>query len=166
MSAILYPVTQWLDSQKGSNTGSTPPPLQAATDTVDAALRFAQGGISKLDGWMGGGFHPEAVPAAPPVTSTTVATDSVQGRFGGLIPRPASTVAPGPAGVAASQRSNLFNSLKRVVGLPASPGIAPEPPPNPTPAPPGNAFGPYGPHNPAPVTVHTGPGGIQYTTGA
>ena len=113
MSAILYPTSQWLDSQRGANTGSGGAPARAGVDVVDAATRFAQGGISKLDGWMGGGFHPEASPALPPVTATTVATNSVPGRFGGLIPRPTSTVAPGPAGAAAVRRSALFGSFKR-----------------------------------------------------
>jgi len=117
MSAILYPASQWADAQTGANTGSGGSPVVAGVDVAGAAQRLAHGGISTLESWMGGGAHPEAVPALPPVTATTVPTDSVPGRFGGLIPRPASTVAPGPAGAAATQRSNLFNSFRRRTGL-------------------------------------------------
>ena len=122
MSAILYPTSQWLDSQRGANTGASAPPLPAGVDVVGSASRFVHGGVSKLESWMGGGIHPETATAPPPLTVLSNPTDSVAGRFGGLIPRPTSTVAPGPAGSSAVQRSNLFGSLKRAVTPSTPPG--------------------------------------------
>ncbi len=116
MSAILYPSSQWAQAQRGANTGSTPAPLPAAAipDAVHYADMAARGGLSDLGSFFSGGLHPEMAIAAPPVTATTVATDSTTGNLGGLVPKLGSTVAPGPAGAAASVRKTLGDAAKRI----------------------------------------------------
>lgn len=109
MSAIVY---QGARHANASTAGVTQPDLAhagmpAPVDTVDSAIRYAHGGLSPLDSWLGGGIHPETPLLTPPSALLVTPTDSTPGRHGGLVPRSNSTVAPGSAGSAASARSTL-----------------------------------------------------------
>jgi hypothetical protein len=116
MSAILYPSSQWAQAQRGSNTGSTPPPLPAAAipDVTHYADMAARGGMSDLGSFFSGGIHPEQMIATAPPTDATVPTDSQIGNLGGLTPKLGSTVSPGPAGAAASVRKTLGDAAKKL----------------------------------------------------
>jgi hypothetical protein len=109
MSALVYHGARYANASTAgvtapdqSNAGMPPP-----VDTVEAANLYAHGGLSPLDSWLGGGIHPETPLLTAPSHLLTIATDSLPGRHGGLVPRSNSTVAPGSAGSAASARSTL-----------------------------------------------------------
>lgn len=114
MSAILYPSSQWAQAQRGANTGGTPPQAAPAPAIVHEADLAIHGMLSPLESFMSGGIHPEMYVGIGPSTSTVVPTDSTTGILGGLTPKLGSTVAPGPAGAAASVRKTLGDAAKKL----------------------------------------------------
>jgi hypothetical protein len=114
MSAIVFQGARHAsaDTAGVTQTDLSNPGLAFGIDAADAARRALAGALSPLESWMGGGIHPEAAIAPAASTDLAYATDSVVGRFGGHVPRPGSTVAPGPAGGAAQARSTFFKSLR------------------------------------------------------
>ena len=77
--------------------GATTTPAERNVTTTQAApLADLFHGEINLGGLFAGGAHPESLPVVAD-TSHAHATDSVQGRLGGLIPRPAGVVSPGPS---------------------------------------------------------------------
>lgn len=88
------------------------------TGIAEAAHTIAAG-VPDIESLWGGGVHPEMLTnlgehLVAPATGLEQATDSVEGKLGGLVPRLKSTVAPGPAGGAAQARSTLDKGLKRL----------------------------------------------------
>lgn len=80
----------------------TPAPATAPEAVAQAGI------VSELDSILAGGLHPEMF-TQPLNRALEAATDSLRGPNGGLVPRPYSAAAPGPAGesVAARGRSLL-----------------------------------------------------------
>lgn len=91
---------------------AAPDEAQMAAHTATTA---AHGLFSPLDELVSGGIHPEGLGIVNSIGTDLVrATDSVRGPLGGLIPKPGSTVAPGPGGGVAEAKSTLQKALHRI----------------------------------------------------
>ena len=98
------------DYDSTSLSRETPP---GATGVAEAG-RLAAAGLHPFEELFGGGIHPETSIGTYIGDDLEEATDSVEGHFGGLVPRLKSTVSPGPAGGAAQVRSTWAKGLKRL----------------------------------------------------
>jgi hypothetical protein len=154
MASIILTAAQRANADVAGHTyvpelpGQTPgsPVGKTATEVFQEVTHGTSEGL----GFLAGGVHPESVLAGlgPLNTAEVAPTDSRPGKLGGLVPRPSGTLAPGPAGAAATVRStyakvrlgllNLFtNPLRPTVGqldsqatatMPVTAEIAPLPP--------------------------------------
>jgi hypothetical protein len=98
-----------------TGTGTTRAGL-APADVVTALMHQAGGDLSSI--WSGG-THPELAMSPIPVggvpTEISKATDSVEGRLGGMKAAPGSVVQPGPAGRAAGAAGRARAAIDRLV---------------------------------------------------
>ncbi len=117
MASVLIPASQRFNANVAGQThvvpNETPPgtPHAAQPTEVVANIPSATGALDLI---LAGGSHPENI--IPPVVATnlTRASDSLAGKMGGLVPRFTGTLAPGPAGAAASARSTLDKIRRRL----------------------------------------------------
>ena len=95
-----------------TGTGTTRAGL-APADVVTALMHQAGGDLSSL---LSGGTHPESpLPVGGVPTEISKATDSVEGRLGGMKAAPGSVVQPGPAGRAAGAAGRARAAIDRLV---------------------------------------------------
>jgi len=95
-----------------TGTGTTRAGL-APADVVTALMHQAGGDLSSL---LSGGPHPESpIPVGGVPTEISKATDSVEGRLGGMKAAPGSVVQPGPAGRAAGAAGRARAAIDRLV---------------------------------------------------
>jgi hypothetical protein len=111
MPAIHFPAANQILADRGGTLDkpAAPPTADAAspTDIIDSIFGDSLANV------LSGGSHPESVrlPVAQPLEK---ATDSIEGRFGGLVPKAGSVVGPGPAGMIASARHRAQAVLERL----------------------------------------------------
>ena len=118
MASIIHTAAQRLNTDTAGLTyvPETPPgaPVSATVSEVGAKLLH---GTSEGLGFLTGGTHPESIGSVANLNTNEVqATDSRPGKMGGLVPRVTGTVAPGPAGAAASARST-WAKLRKGLGI-------------------------------------------------
>ena len=81
-------------------------------DTLTSLVHQAGGDLTSL---LAGGSHPESPVPTSVTTELSKATDSVNGRLGGMKARTGSVVQPGPAGRAAGAAGRAQAAISRLV---------------------------------------------------
>lgn len=109
MAAVNILGASKTQADKAGQTYSPPAVTELPGTPPPTTLGEFLGGEFDSVSLFGGGVHPESAAGlyAPQPTAVERPTDSLAGRLGGLIARPAGTQASGPAGGAAAAQSTL-----------------------------------------------------------